>query len=265
MKKTREPAKLNKTRIARLGGHDVFTVNAFGVRDVTKSDEEFTNFAIHGDFPELIPQREIWIDERLFESEGIFYLANALTQLREQEQGIAEDRAYVAGLNVERLLRERLVGVKYRAGRPHKRVPRRIYDRSYITLPDPVRPTQVWLVQGNLVRSLYKTDYTEGGHGYVYDWVPKGEIWVEHDLDHAELPYIIAHEYLELRLMRDEGLDYDRAHAICSKVEFELREGGDARPFIVVDDRKLMKRDLPRLTSAEFFEYVVKHHVRRKK
>src|SRR2546421_1804047 len=107
----KERAKLNKTRIARLGGCDVFTVNAFAVRDLAESDEEFTNFAIHGDFPDLIPEREVWIDERLFENEGIFYLANALTQLRAKAKGDAEDRAYVAGLNVERILRERLVGV----------------------------------------------------------------------------------------------------------------------------------------------------------
>src|SRR5205814_6845501 len=114
-------------------------------------------------------------------------------------------------------------------------------------------------------RSFYKTDYTEGGHGYVYPWVPKGEIWVEHDLSRAELPYIVAHEYLELRLMRDEGLQYDRAHAICSEVEYELREGGAARPFVVADRRKLTQRDLPRLTAPEFFEHVVKRHVRGKR
>src|SRR5438067_959895 len=80
-----------------------------------------------------------------------------------------------------------------------------------------------WLVDGNMVRSLYKTDYTEGGHGYVYRWVPKQEIWVEKDLDRWELPFIVSHEYLELRLMRDLGIEYDKAHEICSKVEFDLR------------------------------------------
>src|SRR6202011_3256568 len=129
------------------------------------------------------------------------------------------------GLGVERALREKLTGLKFRAGKPHKRVPRKLYVEGYITLADLKFPIQVWLVDGNMVRSLYKTDYTEGGHGYVYRWVPKREIWVEKDLDRWELPFILCHEYLELRLMRDKGLAYDKAHEICSKVEFNLRKG----------------------------------------
>ena len=73
--------------------------------------------------------------------------------------------------------------------------------------PDPEGTVNVWLVDGNLVRSYYKTDYTEGGHGYVYPWVPKPEIWIEDGADHREVPYIVCHEYIERRLMRDEGLD----------------------------------------------------------
>ncbi|MCA1684824.1 MAG: hypothetical protein LC745_02325 [Planctomycetia bacterium] len=263
--KGRPGGKLSKTFIATLRGYDVYTVNAFGVRDLAKRDEEFTTFASHADFPDLIPGREIWVDERLFGDEGLFYLANALTRLREHEKGSTTERADAAGLNVERALRERLVGVKFRAGRPHKRVPERIYDREYATLPDVQRAVVVWLVEGNLVRSFYKTDYTEGGHGYVYRWVPKGEIWVERGLDPAEIPYVIAHEYLELRLMRDEGLDYDHAHEISATVEYEIREGGGARSLVAPGGRKFAERDLPGLTSPAFFDYVVQHHLRKKK
>ena len=87
-------------------------------------------------------------------------------------------------------------------------MPPRIYVEQYITLPDPDGPggeVTVWLVDGAVVRDLYKTDYTEGGHGYVYPWVPKPEIWVEATLERAELPFIVAHEYLERLLMRDAG------------------------------------------------------------
>ena len=161
-------------------------------------------------------------------------------------------------------MRERLLGVKFRDGRPLKRVPKQLYCGPYVTLPDIERPISVWLIDGNLVRSYYKTDYTEGGHGYVYPWVPKGEIWVEHDLKPAELPYVVSHEYLELRLMRDEGLEYDPAHEICSQVEFDLREGRGAKPLLSSAARKLSKHDLPRLTSDEFFSYVLKNHVKQK-
>ena len=255
---------LRKTLVVRQFGYAVYTVDAFGVRDLTEPDEEFTNFAIHSDFPDLIKEQEIWIDERLFEKEGLFYLANALTQLKQQAVGNTESRAYAVGLKVERMLRERLVGVKFRAGRPHQRIPARVYHGQYATLPDTQGPIIVWLIDGNLVRSLYKTDYTEGGHGYVYRWVPKGEIWIEHDLEPGEMPYIVAHEYMELRLMRDEGLEYDPAHEICSKVEFELRDGKGARPLLGPPARELTKEDLPRLAAPVVFEYVLKHHLKKK-
>jgi hypothetical protein len=113
-----------------------------------------------------------------------------------------------------------------------------------------------------MVRSWYKTDYVEGGHGYVYRWIPKQQIWIEKDLDRWELPYIVSHEYMELRLMRDEGIDYDTAHCICSKFEFELRKRRGAHSLLVSGRRRLAKRDLPRLARNEVFEYVVKTYVR---
>ena len=254
MKTGRPPATLRKHRVASQQGYEVYTVSSYAVRELTAPDEEFTNFAIHEDFPDLIPDHEIWVDERLFEAEGIFYLANALVRLKIGREGGSSDRGYAAALDVERALRERLVGVKFRHGKPHKRVPGRIYAGRYEDLPDAAGPIVVRLVDGNLVRSVYKTDYTEGGHGYVYRWVPKGEIWVERVIAASEIPFIVSHEYLELRLMRDRGLKYDPAHAAAAKVEFKLREGASIKSLLTTARRPLAKADLPGLTRPEFFE-----------
>jgi hypothetical protein len=83
------------------------------------------------------------------------------------------------------------------------------------------------------------------------------------DLDRWELPFIVSHEYLELRLMRDEGVEYDPAHEICSKVEFNLRKGRGGKPILVPGRRRLMKRDLPKLTGDEILEYAVKTYVKK--
>src|SRR5262249_41533961 len=149
-------------------------------------------------FPSLIPAGEIWLSDKTLDKEGVFFIANALTRLKKEAAGVREETAYTAGLNVERRLRDKLNGIEFRAGRPHKRVPAGVYVRPYATLPDPQFPIEVWLVDGNVVRSFYKTDYTEAGHGYVYRWVPKDQIWIEKDLDRRELPFIVSHEYLEL-------------------------------------------------------------------
>jgi hypothetical protein len=260
MSKHHYDPKLRQRRVLSHGDYTVYAVNGLAVRNVARADEEFGNFATKEEFPDLIPDGEIWISEKLASREGVFFIANALTQLARQAAG-ATDKAYEDGLEVERLLREKLTGVEFRDGKPHKRVPAEVYLEEYTTLPDPQGEVRVWLVDGNLVRSYYKTDYTEGGHGYVYPWVPRPEIWVEDGVDRRELPFIVSHEYLERRLMRDEGLDYDTAHAICSQVEFDLRKGKGAAPLLVRGRRRLSKRDLPRLTGDEVFAYVVKTHV----
>src|SRR5262249_6888306 len=213
-RKTHPRPKLHKQFVATHEGWDVYTIDASAVRNIAQPDEEFGNFATHDEFPDLIPKGEIWLGEKNLDKEGIFFIANALTRFKEKDKGSSDDKAYTAGLNVERSLRERLTGLKFLAGKPHKRVPAELYVETYLILPDGKFPIEVWLVDGNVVRSLYKTDYTEGGHGYVYRWVPKQQIWVEKDLDRWELPFIVSHEYLELRLMRDEGVEYDEAHNI---------------------------------------------------
>lgn len=256
MSKAKPGVGLNKRYVTTLRGYRVCTVDAFGIRSLTRHDEEFTNFAIHTDFPTLIPAGEVWVDARLFESEGIFCLADAMVHLKKLEEGLPEDEAYQAGVKAERLLREQLVGVKFRGGKPHRRTPSKVYINHYVTLPDPAGPVEARLVDGNLVRSLYRTDYVEGGHGYVYPWVPKGEIWLEQGVALGELPFVLAHEYTELRLMRDKGLQYDPAHAIAAKVEFALREGDELRDLLAPGGRAFTKADLPRLTTDEFFAAV---------
>jgi hypothetical protein len=263
LKKSHSRTRLNKRFIVTHEGWDVYSVDPSTLRTVAQPDEEFGNFATREEFPNLIPEGEIWIGNRNLDREGVFFIADALLRMKEKANGSPDERAYTASLNLERCLREKLNGLKFGAGRPHKRVPPELYIDDYITLPDQRFPINVWLVDGNIVRSLYKTDYTEGGHGYVYRWVPKQEIWVEKDLDRWELPFIISHEYLELRLMRDKGIDYDTAHEICSKVEFNLRKGRGGNALLVSGHRRLTKRDLPNLTHDDIFQYVCKTYLKK--
>lgn len=253
--------KLNKKRVLTHTDFTVYAVNGLAVRNVAQPDEEFGNFATTDEFPDLIPRGEVWISEKLAAREGVFFIANALTRLARQAAG-ATEKAYDEGLEVERSLRERITGLAFRDGKPHARVPSEIYLEEYITLPDPQGPVVVWLIRGDLARNYYKTDYTEGGHGYVYPWVPKPEIWIEDGVDRREVPFIVCHEYLERRLMRDAGLEYDPAHETCSAVEFDLRKAGGATPLLTGGRGKLHKRHLPKLTSEEVFAYAVEQHAR---
>jgi hypothetical protein len=261
MAKRRFTPKLNKKLYDTRDGYKIYTVNDYAIRNSSQPDEEFDHFATHDEYPDLIGKDEIWVSQSVVAREGEFFIANALARLKALAKGDPEDKAYTVGLNAERRLREEVTGLDYRGGRPHKRIPGKVYDRHYVTLPDEKFPVEVWLVDGCWVRSLYKTDYTEGGHGYVYPWCPKKEIWVEKVMDRAELPFIVAHEYTELRLMRDEDLDYDRAHEICSEVEFDLRKADRRRSFPGFSRRRPRKEDLRRLTSPEYFDHVKRNYV----
>jgi hypothetical protein len=252
--------RLNKKRVLSHADYAVYSVNGLAVRNVAKPDEEFGNFATQDEFKHLIPKGEIWISEKLCPKEGVFFIANALARCSQKADGASDP--YDDGLQAEQVLREKVNSIKYRDGKPHRHVPRQIYLERYLIIPDPQGPVEVWLVDGNLVRSYYKTDYTEGGHGYVYNWVPRNQIWVEDGLDRRELPFIVSHEFLERRLMRDAHIEYDKAHEICSRVEFDLRKEKGATPLLVSGRKKLQRSDLPKLARDEVYDFVQKKYVR---
>jgi hypothetical protein len=250
---------LHKQRYLVHADCTVFTVNGLAVRNASAADEEFGNFATHDEFPDVIGPCGVWVSEKLAPREGVLFAANALTYLA-RVAAAAPGRAYDDGLAAERALREAVNGIDFRDGKPHRRVPDAVYLSEYVRLPDPQGTVTVYLVDGNLARSYYKTDYTQGGHGYVYPWVPIGQIWVENGVDQRELPFVVCHEYLERRLMRDGGLEYARAHEIASALEYDLRKADGLTRLLGSGGRKIGKPDLPRLADEAVYEFVNAHY-----
>ncbi|HLD96207.1 MAG TPA: cysteine peptidase family C39 domain-containing protein [Patescibacteria group bacterium] len=86
----------------------------------------------------------------------------------------------------------------------------------------------VWLVDGIALRGGLKAgdiDFTMGGHGYRYLYIPEEEIWIDKaTARRGDLEPVIWHEYLERNLMKN-GMSYDEAHTIASDLETTLREG----------------------------------------
>jgi hypothetical protein len=81
---------------------------------------------------------------------------------------------------------------------------------------------QIWVVNGELVRDIYFIDFTEGGHHFVYDFVPYTEVWLDDDLVTAEREFVLLHELHERYLMF-KGMDYLHAHSSSSYVEYQCR------------------------------------------
>jgi len=85
-------------------------------------------------------------------------------------------------------------------------------EKEFIeTLSDGVK---VYLVNGGYVRDKLSTDFIGGGNWMAYPkFMPKNEVWVERrDTDQHDMRGILDHEIVEYRLMRDEGLSYEKAH-----------------------------------------------------
>jgi len=80
----------------------------------------------------------------------------------------------------------------------------------------------IWLVDGKYVREHCYADYTQGGHEFIYDFIPVNEVWIDDDLSSDERPFVIAHEVYERSLMKS-GINYDHAHTWANRIESSLR------------------------------------------
>jgi hypothetical protein len=81
-------------------------------------------------------------------------------------------------------------------------------------------------VNGKAVRDYCDVEYAEGGHGLVYSYIPKNEIWIENSLSTRETQFIVLHELHERNLM-SKGKDYHHAHLGATIVEDYYRDHPD--------------------------------------
>jgi hypothetical protein len=194
-------------------------VDAHEVRNRSRDFQEFGNVGTGLQF-HAIPRGQIWLSDRVPPEERPFLVAQARAELRAHQAGQGEDDAYDYGVTVGRAERTRRG-----PGRPsHGDIPADVYKGLWKVVHQDGEAVQVWVVDGQAVRTLFKVDFTEGAHGYVDSFVPPGEVWIEDQTDPAERDLLLLHELTERRLMKQEQLDYDQAHKEASKVEYRERQ-----------------------------------------
>jgi hypothetical protein len=181
-------------------------------------DEEFSNFAHHFSIPE-VPVDEIWLDREAHPDEQRFFIAHAVVERRAMVEGKTYDAARQLACDAEYHLRERTGDLRRVA--PSRSLPQA--DRVHVRLrKELLDGTAVWIVDGRLVRTVFDIEFTEGGHEYVYEFVPHGQVWIDDDVTDQEVGYVILHELHERNLMA-KGMTYDDAHASASKLELHCR------------------------------------------
>lgn len=109
----------------------------------------------------------------------------------------------------------------------------RSYLKQKIILPGPIpkfivkkerrRNLKLLFVDGSIVRKYLDPEFILGGHDLTYpSYIPKGEVWLEVNINKKEVPFIFEHEFLERTLM-SKGKSYDIAHEYGTCIEKETR------------------------------------------
>lgn len=207
-------------RLERRGAVTVWLVDGAEVRK--NIDIEFSNFGSHHTIEE-IPAHEVWIDKETDPDEQRFFIAHALLERRLLNAGKDQDEVRKLANHEER--RMRVAAGDLRKVMRGRAVPdvSKVKREIWKVLPN---GAQVWFVKGRLVRSVYDIEFTEGGHEHVYEYIPRGEVWIDDDIHESERGYVVFHELHERNRMAD-GMDYDTAHAESSRLELHYRNHPD--------------------------------------
>ncbi len=195
---------MNKTFYADLYGYKVYLIDAFKFRDSSPDHEEFGNWATKEFFKD-IPDKEIWVDNRVDSRDIELFMFTAIKNSMYRSRGMNEHEAYNKAIKDETRIRNGLD---------------KDIKKEFLSEGDDFK---VYKVDGFAIRNKYYAPFTQGGNSEVYKWIPKNEIYLEKSLTPDEMYYIIMHEAYERHLMKD-GLSYDEAHKKASKLEFNERK-----------------------------------------
>jgi hypothetical protein len=161
------------------------------------------------------PPNEVWIDNRMGIEELSYTLAHEFIERKlMRERGWTYDRAHLEG----GLVTERKLRAKERARvAAHSALPvyRSFYGRR--------KGVSIWIVDGPFVRGHLDPDFTYGGHGFEFAFIPKDEIWIDNSISVEEAIFTIAHEQLQRELMA-EGWDYDTAYELSLAKQYHERD-----------------------------------------
>ncbi len=208
-------------KVEERGDLRVWVVDGAYIR--THIDEEFTNYGQHYRFS-YIPINELWLDREDVNNERQFFIDHLLVEHRLMAKGIPYEKALVEADRTERKERRRAGDISHltRHGR-NLPAANQVHKRLWKKLENGL---SVWIVSGRLVRSVFDIDFTEGGHDYVYEFVPENEVWIDDDVTEEERGYVLLHELHERNRMA-QGVTYSQAHAESSRLEYHCRHHPD--------------------------------------
>lgn len=206
-------------------------------------DSEFTNFG-HCYTYNYIPEKEMWIDrEYSKDDEKEYYLKHLLVENELMAEGFPYKTATEIASRIEKRLRKKdLESISRKTLLKNFKINLlKKYSKNGI---------KVWIVNGKLVRYLFKNDFTAGGHDKIYSFIPKNEIWIEDDIGSRERKFELLHELYERNLMiknneNDSSLVWRKAylpaHNSALKIEFFYRNHPEGIDEKIKEELALLK------------------------
>ena len=193
---------------------NVWLVNGKLVRD--RLDIEFTNGGHHWSH-KVIPENEVWIDrEEPGADEQQLWTARQLLERQLCAGGMSEDDAFDKAQKMEIYLR-RTSSMSDDAYHPTG-------NFRLMSLPN-YWGFHVYVVNGKLVRNMVDIEFSIGGNGIRYEYIPDQELWLDSALLHEEYNAVLRHEAVEATLMK-QGTPYEQAHEQANKAEKIVRKFG---------------------------------------
>jgi len=93
----------------------------------------------------------------------------------------------------------------------------------------------IWIVDGARVRRDIFDEFLQGGNDQRYRFVPRNEIWIDDQLNCAEMEYQIIHQLRE-RASMARGADAQMAYGIGSALQIAARRR-DAQMVVRKEER----------------------------
>lgn len=208
--------KLKAPYVQKYGTAATFTVWIVDDEYIKKYlNRDFTNFGQHYVY-RFIPKNEFWISNSCRHGEESYYIDHMLIENWLMAQGLSYETALDKADIIEKRERMKSLLLKDKS-RKHimKKVHKKLMKEYSINL-------KVWIIDGNLVRDLYRIDFADGGHDKVYQFIPEKEIWLDDDLSPKERKFVLLHELHERHLMA-KGMEYHAAHRSANEMEYFCR------------------------------------------
>lgn len=208
----------------------------------------------------FVPRGEIWIDNSISAEEYIYTLAHELNeQSLMAKLGYTYSAAHDSSLTLELSMRlsDHKVALQHESVLPMvsptdcdgiKQISA-IGDslklrNVYLYRFDRRSGVTVWVVNGSLVRKEIYPDFGFSGNGYVYNFIPKDEVWIDGQISCEETEFSISRELLQRELM-SKGMNYDQSYHKAIEQETILRKikGNEAYERKSVKPGKRLERE----------------------